>query len=246
MNVIEARNLTRVFGKTRAVDDVSVDVPQGAICGLLGPNGAGKSTLLKLLVGHLRPTSGSAALFGRPVSKPDPALWARMGYVSQQRYLPGWMTSAECLRFARALHLQWDEAKVAHLVERLEFPLDARIRDLSRGHYVRLQIALALAHNPELILLDEPTSGLDPVGRRALLTLLVEEITLPGRTIVFSSHLVEDIERMADTVVIMDAGRVAASGPIDTLKRSSGADGGDGASSSLEQVFFEYVNRRQA
>ena len=246
MNVIEARGLTRVYGKTRAVDAVSLEVPQGAICGLLGPNGAGKSTLLKLLVGHLRPTSGSAAVFGRSVSKPDPALWSRMGYVSQQRYLPGWMTAAECLRFTRALHSQWDEAKVGRLVERLEFPLDAKIRELSRGHYVRLQIAIALAHNPELILLDEPTSGLDPVGRRALLTLLVEEITLPGRTIVFSSHLVEDIERMADTVVIMDAGRIAASGPIDSLKSSGVADGATAGSSSLEQVFFDYVNRRQA
>lgn len=236
MNVIETRALTRVFGKTRAVDAVSLDIPQGVVCGLLGPNGAGKSTLLKLLVGHLSPTSGSVMVFGRTVARPDPALWARTGYVSQQRYLPGWMTCTECLRFARALRPQWDEQKVAHLVKRLDFPVDARIRDLSRGHYVRLQIALALAHNPELILLDEPTSGLDPVGRHELLTILVEEITLPGRTIMFSSHLVEDIERMADMVVIMDGGRVAACDAIDNLRQSS----------TLEQVFFEYVNRRQA
>jgi ABC-2 type transport system ATP-binding protein len=239
MNVIEARDLTRVFGKTLAVNAVSLDVPQGVVCGLLGANGAGKSTLLKLLVGHLRATSGTAAMFGRSVARPDPALWERIGYVSQQRYLPGWMTPAQCLRFVRALHSRWDEAKVAHLVERLEFPMDVRIRDLSRGHYVRLQIAIALGHNPELILLDEPTSGLDPVGRRDLLTLLVEEITLPGRTIVFSSHMVEDIERMADTVIIMDSGRIAACGAIDTLKISGGA------TVPLEQVFFEYVNRRQ-
>lgn len=245
MNAIETHNLTRVFGKTRAVDDVSLEVPEGVVCGLLGPNGAGKSTLLKLLVGHLRPTSGSATVLGVPVSKPDPVIWTRIGYVSQQRYLPGWMTAAQCLRFVRAFHPRWDEAKVAHLVERLEFPLEARIRDLSRGHYVRLQVAIALAHNPELILLDEPTSGLDPVGRRSLLTLLVEEITLPGRTIVFSSHLVEDIERMADTVVIMDAGRIVANGPTDTLKRARAAGGEAEASTSLEQVFFDYVNRRQ-
>jgi ABC-2 type transport system ATP-binding protein len=235
MNVIEARDLTRVFGKTRAVDAVSLDIPQGVVCGLLGPNGAGKSTLLKILVGHLRPSTGSGTVLGHPIGKPDPALWARIGYVSQQRYLPGWMTAAECLRFTRAFHPGWDEAKVKHLVERLEFPLDTRIRDLSRGHYVRLQIALALAYNPELILLDEPTSGLDPVGRHELLTILIEEITQPGRTIIFSSHLVEDIERMADIVVIMDSGRVVVSDLIDSLKESS----------SLEKVFFEHV-RRQA
>ena len=234
MNVIETRDLTRLFGKTRAVDAVTLDVPQGAVCGLLGPNGAGKSTLLKLLVGHLRPTSGSATVLGYPSAKPDPALWAHVGYVSQQRYLPAWMTAAECLRFTRALRSGWDQAKADHLVGRLDLPLATRIRDLSRGHYVRLQITLALAHNPELILLDEPTSGLDPIGRHELLTILVEEISMAGRTIVLSSHLVEDIERMADMVIIMDSGRVVAKDAIDNLKQSS----------SLEKVFFSFVGRQ--
>ncbi len=222
MNAIEVRQLSRVFGKTPAVDSVTIDVPRGTVFGLLGPNGAGKSTLLKLLVGHLRPTSGDAVILGQPVSSQDSARWLRIGYVSQARYLPAWMTAAECLRFTRAFHPLWDEPKVQRLVERLELPLHSRIRDLSRGHCVRLQIVLALAHNPELILLDEPTSGLDPVGRHELLALLIEEIESRerGRTVVFSSHLVEDVERMADSVAIMDAGRIVASGPIDTLKGS--------------------------
>ncbi len=149
------------------------------------------------------------------------------------------MTSAECLRFARAFRPNWDDAKVAHLANRLELPLDAKVRDLSRGHYVRLQIVLALAHNPELILFDEPTSGLDPVGRHELLSLLIEEIGERGCTVLFSSHLVEDIERMADTVAIMDAGRLLACGPVDEIKHSRGL------STSLEQTFFDYVHRRQ-
>ena len=219
MNAIEVRDLTRVFAKTRAVDSVTLEVPGGSVFGLLGPNGAGKSTLLNLLVGHLRATSGSVTVLGQPVSSRDSAPWQRTGYASQTRYLPGWMTAAECLRFASAFHPQWDAAKVQRLVKRLELPLPARVRDLSRGHYVRLQIVLALAHNPELILLDEPTSGLDPVGRRELLTLLIEEIEpSAGRTVIFSSHLVEDVERMADCVAILDDGRIVASGPIDTLK----------------------------
>jgi ABC-2 type transport system ATP-binding protein len=221
MNAIEARQLTRNFGKTRAVDSVSLDVPQGTVLGLLGPNGAGKSTLLKLLVGHLRPTSGSAAILGQPIAQRDPARWLRIGYVSQARYLPAWMTASECLRFARAFRPQWDEPKARRLIERLELPVDTRIRNLSRGHYVRLQIVLALAHNPELILLDEPTSGIDPVGRHELLALLIEEMAPEAaRTVVFSSHLVEDIERMADAVAILDAGRIVASGSIDTIKGS--------------------------
>jgi ABC-2 type transport system ATP-binding protein len=149
------------------------------------------------------------------------------------------MTGAECLRFTRTFHPHWDDGKVKSLVERLELPLDVKIRDLSRGHYVRLQIALALAHNPELILLDEPTSGLDPVGRRELLALLIDEIGLRGSTVIFSSHMVEDIERMADHLAIMDGGRIVASGPVDGLKASCSQ-----VPASLEQVFFEYVQRR--
>src|SRR5579859_4053589 len=151
MNAIEAHQLTRIFGRLCAVNSASIEVPQGTVLGLLGANGAGKSTLLKLLAGHLRPTSGTATVLSQPVSPGNSARWLRMGYVSQSRYLPGWMTAAECLRFARALRPHWDDGKVANLVARLQVQLDARIRDLSRGNYVRLQIALALAHNPEVI-----------------------------------------------------------------------------------------------
>ncbi|HYW45684.1 MAG TPA: ABC transporter ATP-binding protein [Bryobacteraceae bacterium] len=291
MNAIEAQQLTRVFGSVRAVDSATLDVAQGTVFGLLGPNGAGKSTLLKLLAGHLRPTSGAASVLGQPVAKRDASLWLRLGYVAQARYLPGWMTAAECLRFAKAFRPQWDDAKVAHLTSRLELPLSAKVNDLSRGHYVRLQIALAMAHNPELILLDEPTSGLDPVGRHELLGLLIEEIGQRACTVVFSSHLVEDIERMADTVAIMDAGKILACGPVDAIKssrrriefshqiadadlsevpgliavkrepratvavtsepenairflQSRGAADATMVANSLEQTFFDYVNRR--
>jgi ABC-2 type transport system ATP-binding protein len=243
MNAIETHQLTRAFGRLCAVNAASIEIPQGTVCGLLGANGAGKSTLLKLLAGHLRPTSGTATVLGQPVSPGDWARWLRIGYVSQSRYLPGWMTAAECLRFAKALRPQWDEAKVALLTARLELQLNVKIRDLSRGHYVRVQIALALAHNPEVILLDEPTAGLDPAGRRELLGLLVDEIGLRGRTVVFSSHLVEDIERMADSVVIMDSGRIVASGSPETLK-SRGAVDTTASGATLEQVFFDYVGRR--
>jgi ABC-2 type transport system ATP-binding protein len=234
MNAIETRGVTRVFGRVRAVDAVTIDVAPGTVFGLLGPNGAGKSTWLKLLVGHLRASSGAATVLGQCVTKGDAAPWARLGYVPQGRYLPAWMTGAECLRFTRAFRPGWDEAKAAQLVQCLEVPLATKIGDMSRGGFVRLQIVLALAHNPELILLDEPTSGLDPVGRHELLALLIDEIGLRGRTVVFSSHIVEDIERMADSVAFMDAGRVVKSGTLDELRGSG----------SLEQVFFESIGWR--
>jgi len=235
MNAIEVQQLTRSFGNVRAVDSVTFDVACGTVFGLLGPNGAGKSTLLKLLVGHLRPTSGSASVLGQPLARRDASLWFRMGYAAQARYLPEWMTGAECLRFARGFHPGWDDARVAALTARLGVPLGTRVRDLSRGHYVRLQIALAMAHSPELIVLDEPTSGLDPAARHELLTLLIEEIGQRACTVVISSQLVEDIERLADAVAIMDAGRILACGSVDEVKTPA---------ASLEQTFLEYVSRR--
>jgi ABC-2 type transport system ATP-binding protein len=239
MNIIETQGLTRVFGRRRAVDGATLAVETGTVFGLLGPNGAGKSTLLKLLAGHLRPTSGQATVLGLNVAGACPELWRRMGYVAQERYLPGWMTPAECLRFAAGMHREWDHAKVARLAERLELPLDGRVRDLSRGHYVRLQIALAMGHNPELVVLDEPTSGLDPVGRHELLGILIEEIGQRNCTVVFSSHLVDDIERMSDAMAILAEGKIVASGPVDAVKSQAGA-----GAASLEEAFFAYVNRR--
>ena len=235
MNPIETRDLVRVFGRVRAVDSATLDIPSGTVFGLLGPNGAGKSTLLKLLAGHLQPTSGTATVLEQPAFGREPALWRRIGYVAQERYLPGWMTAAQCLAFTRTFHQEWDESKADRILGRSDFPHRTHVRDLSRGHCVRLQIALAMAHNPEVILLDEPTSGLDPIGRRDLLELLIEEIGRRTCTVMFSSHMVEDVERMADTVAIMEGGKILACGPVDSFKGSS----------SLEQTFFDYVNRRQ-
>jgi len=233
MNAIETRELTRNFGPARVVDAVTMEIPEGAVFGLLGANGAGKSTLLKLLIGHLKPAWGSASVFGLPPR--SPRIWERLGYVAQARYLPQWMTARECLDFTRSLRPQWDVGKAAELVRRLDFPLNGRIRDLSRGHYVRLQIALALSHNPAAVVLDEPTSGLDPVGRHELLSILIDEVSARGCAVLLSSHIVEDVERMADHVAIMDRGKVVANGTVDALKT-------EGAS-SLEQAFLAAVGR---
>jgi ABC-2 type transport system ATP-binding protein len=220
MNAIETRQLSRSFGKVRAVDSATLEVPAGTVFGLLGSNGAGKSTLLKLLVGHLRPSFGTATVLGAELTPGKRPRWESLGYVSQARYLPAWMTAAECLRFAKTFRWEWDDEKVSKLITRLEVPLETRIREMSRGNYVRLQIGLAMAHNPELILLDEPTAGLDPVGRRELLGLLIDEISLRGCTVVLSSHNVEEIERMADHLAIMDRGGIVAHGPVDAVKKS--------------------------
>jgi ABC-2 type transport system ATP-binding protein len=142
-----------------------------------------------------------------------------MGYVSQAKHLPDWMTGEECLDFARSFRPKWDQPGARALAKRFGLPLRQRVHTLSRGHYVRLQTCVALGHHPELILLDEPTSGLDPDGRRELLAILIEEIESAGAAVVISSHLVEDLERMADTIAIFDTGRIVACGAPDDLQR---------------------------
>ncbi len=216
---IETHNLSRRFGRTEAVSQVSLMVPRGSVCALFGLNGSGKTTLIRLLLGHLRPASGTIRLLNRNLDDQAGEIRERVGYVSESRYLYDWMTVRETLEFTRAFHRHWDDAKVHSLVERLGLPLEQRVARLSRGHRARLCLALALAYNPELIVLDEMTAGLDVIVRREVLQNVIEEISQEGRTVLFSSHSVDEVERLADQVAIMQDGRLLKQGPIDELKR---------------------------
>lgn len=215
---IETNQLSRHFGRARAVSEVSLQVPRGSVCALFGLNGSGKTTLVRLLLGHLRPTSGTVRVLGRSLKDGTREIRERVGYVSESRYLYDWMTVRETLEFTRAFHRSWDNAKVSSLVERLRLPLEQPVARLSRGHRARLCLTLALAYNPELIILDEVTSGLDVVIRREVLQNVIEEISQEGRTVLFSSHSVDEVERLADQVAIMHEGRLLRQGPIDELK----------------------------
>ncbi len=217
---VDVEGLSRHFGRVRAIDDLTLKIPRGCVFGLLGANGAGKTTLLKLLMGHLRPTAGRFALLGRTLERDLVEIRRRVGYVSEERYLYDWMTPREILRFARAFRSGWDDAKVMQLARRFDLPLDQRIRDLSRGHRARLCLLLALAHSPELILLDEPTSGLDPVANRDFRESLIRELASRDRTVVLSSHDVEEIERIADYVGILHRGRLLVGARLDDVRNS--------------------------
>jgi ABC-2 type transport system ATP-binding protein len=217
---VETRDLWRTFGKFEAVKGISLRVPKGTVFGLLGVNGAGKSTIIKMMMGHLRPTRGEISVLGRTLGEDLIEIRKRVAYVSENRYLYEWMTVAESISFTRAFHETWDDQKAADLLKRFSLPPGKKVRQLSRGNRARLCLLLALSFNPELIILDEPTSGLDPIVRRDFIENIVSEIAEEGKTVLFSSHIVEEVERVADYVGIINEGELLLVSTIDDIKAS--------------------------
>jgi ABC-2 type transport system ATP-binding protein len=217
---VETVDLRRSFGKFEAVRGVSLKVRRGTVFGLLGVNGAGKSTIIKMIVGHLRPTAGRVRVLGREPERDLIETRRRVAYVSENRYLYEWMTVEESVRFTRAFHDNWDDRKAADLLKRFSLPPDKKVRQLSRGNRARLCLLLALSFNPELIILDEPTSGLDPIVRRDFIENIVAEISEEGKTVLFSSHIVEEVERVADYVGVINDGELLLVSTLDDIKAS--------------------------
>jgi len=218
--VIETTNLCRDFGRRRVVHDLNLRVRRGTVYGLLGVNGSGKTTTIKMLMGHLRPTAGTVSILGRSYKADLVDIRQRVGYVSENRYLYDWMTVHETLRFAAAFHATWDWAKAQALVTHMELDPTMKVKHLSRGNRARLCLIVALAFNAELLILDEPTSGLDPIVRRDFIENVLTEIEREGRTVLFSSHLVEEIERVADWVGIIHNGHLNVNAPLGEVKAS--------------------------
>lgn len=219
-NIISVNRLTHRFGKKVALEDVSFEINRGSVFGLVGENGAGKTTLMKHLLGSLCPDDGEVRVFGFDPARNPPAVLSRVGYLSEDRNLPGWMRVRELMRYTQAFYSDWD----ANYAERLrrQFDLDpaAKLRNLSRGGKARAGLLVALAHRPELLLLDEPSSGLDAVARRDILAVVVRSVAEEGRTVVFSSHLLDEVERVADEVVMIHEGKVVLHMPLDELRSS--------------------------
>src|SRR5881398_2680475 len=219
-SVINVSELTRCFGAKTALASVSVSMPRGAVYGLVGANGAGKTTLIKHILGLLRAESGSVRVFGLdPVADPV-AVLSRIGYLSEENDLPGWMRVDELIRYSRAFYPKWEDDYAEEL--RRAFALDpaAKIKDLSRGQRARAGLLIALAHRPELLVLDEPSSGLDPIVRRDILGAIIRTIAGEGRTVLFSSHLLGEVERVSDRVAMIKAGRIVFCDSLDAMKQS--------------------------
>jgi len=219
-SVIEIKNVSRRFGMKLALDDVSLTVPRGGVFGLIGGNGAGKTTLLKHVMGMLKAQSGSVKVLGLdPIAQPV-AVLSRMGYLSEERDMPNWMRVRELIRYTQAFYPTWDERFAEELREMFELDPNAKIRALSRGQRARAGLLVALAHRPELLVLDEPSSGLDPVVRRDILGAIIRTIAEEGRTVLFSSHLLDEVERVADHIAMIHDGRVVLADSMDDLKDS--------------------------
>jgi ABC-2 type transport system ATP-binding protein len=218
--VIAIRGLTRAFGAKRALDGVDMVVPRGSVFGLVGENGSGKTTLIRHVMGLLKAQTGTVRVFGLdPVADPVGVL-SRIGYLAEENDLPGWMRIDELLRYTQAFFRDWDAAYAEELRRRFGLDPAARVRNLSKGQKARAGLILALAHRPELLVLDEPASGLDPVVRRDILGAVVRTVAVEGRSVLFSSHLLEDLERVADHVAMIRDGRVALCGPLDEVKEA--------------------------
>ena len=222
-HAIETENLTCRYGRTRAVADLTMRVPTGSIYALLGPNGAGKTTTLKALMNLRQPASGVARVLGVDSRALGPADLARIGYVSESQGIPPNLTIGEIEAFCRPWSPTWDAELAAELRERFGLDPRARIKSLSRGTRLKVQCLLALAPRPRLLILDEPFSGLDPVGVDKLASVLQGQVD-QGTAVVFSSHQLELVERLSDEVTIIDQGRMVASGHVDDVRRSRGAE----------------------
>jgi ABC-2 type transport system ATP-binding protein len=217
-NVIEIRHLSRQFGKYTALKDVNIVVPSGCVFGLIGENGAGKTTLIRHIMGLLRAQSGTVRVFGRdPVADPV-AVLGRIGYLSEDGDLPSWMRIDELMRYTQAFYPGWDEAYANDLRRDFALELDMVVKNLSRGQRARAGLLVALAHRPDLLVFDEPSSGLDPIVRRDILGAIIRTVADDGRTVLFSSHLLGEVERVADHVAMVKDGKIVFDQSLESIK----------------------------
>jgi len=217
-NVIELAGVGRRFGAKAALNNVSLRVPRGVVFGLVGVNGAGKTTLIKHVLGLLRAQAGAVRVFDRDPATDPAAVLVRIGYLSEEPDLPGWMRVGELFRYTRAFYPNWDTAFADELCASFALDRTTKVKHLSKGQRARAGLVLALAHRPELLVLDEPSSGLDPIVRRDILGAIIRTIADEGRTVLFSSHLLHEVERVADRVALIDRGQIAFSGSLEQIK----------------------------
>lgn len=205
-------------GKSFALKDLTLSVPEGSIYGFLGPNGSGKSSSIRILMGMLKPDSGGVRMLGGKVPKELPRVLQQVGYVPERPHLFKQLTVQEAVEFHRSFYPGWDRVWADGLLDRMELDPCQPIKRLSKGQVGKLMFALALGSRPRLLVLDEPTDGLDPVVRRDIVTSLVDYVSQEGATVFISSHLVHELERICDWVGVIDNGSLVAELRMDDFK----------------------------
>ena len=219
-NAIATDHLTKRFGNQTVVDGLTLDVEKGTVFGFLGRNGAGKTTTIKMLMNLISPSSGSCRVLGLEPQSDDIAMKRGVGYVGETPMLYGWMKVREIVWFTAGFYDNWDAALVDDLLAKFGLDPEAKVKNLSRGMNAQLALALAMGHRPPLLILDEPATGLDVLVRRDFLESIVETIQGEGRTVFLSSHLVHEVERVADRVAILDEGKLIVCDDVDAIKQT--------------------------
>ena len=219
MSIVEVKNLKKYYGSARGIEDVSFTVEPGEIFGFIGPNGAGKSTTIRTLLALIRPTGGSATIFGKDCIRFAPEIAQNVGYLPSEVFYYDGMRVKELLEYSASFYRRDCSRRIAELAERLDLDLKKKIDDLSFGNRKKVGIAQALLHEPKLLILDEPTSGLDPLIQQRFFELLKEE-NRKGAAVLFSSHVLSEVRKLCDRVAIIREGRIVDMASVGTLQEN--------------------------
>lgn len=219
--IIKAHNLSKKYDNAFALNNLDINVTEGSVYGLLGQNGAGKSTLLRIVMSLLKPTSGEINVLGyNPFDMPK-SIKEKIGYSSDSMQLIPWLKVGEMLNYNGAFYDTWDVSYVEQWVKRLELPLNKRVFSLSRGNRQKLALIMAIGHRPKLLVLDEPAGGLDPLARKDFLESMIELINESGTTVIISSHLLTDLERISDYIGLIADGKMKIETDLESLKNTT-------------------------
>ncbi len=247
---IETVGLTKRFGRETAVRDLTMRIPAGSTFGFIGPNGAGKSTTIKMLMGVLRRSAGEARVLGIDPAVDHLSVKQRVGYVPEHQFIFRWMRAGEAVSFCRSLYPKWNDKLCNELTRLFGVDLNKKVKQMSKGTVVKLSLLLAMSHEPDVLILDEPMAGLDPMVREEFLDGILQTATEHERTVLFSSHTLSDVQRMADAVGIINEGRLLVHCEVDALLNSTKrirAVLSDGCQPERppENMIWQRVNRRE-
>ncbi|MFK8080309.1 MAG: ABC transporter ATP-binding protein [Granulosicoccus sp.] len=221
-DVLSLQSLRKSYGSLKVLDGLGLSVKRGEVFGFLGRNGAGKSTAIRMIMGITKADAGTIEVFGQPLHTNLISMRQRIGYVAQDQNMYPWMSPKVISRFVKGFYPRWDESRYQQLLDDFSLPPKRRIGTFSGGMKAKLALTLALATRPELLILDEPTAGMDPVARREFLDLVRDQTAKDGATTFFSTHLIDEIEAIADRIGIVEAGLTMYEGELDPLRNSIG------------------------